>query len=407
MILDEKNISEVNRCLLCKNALCQKHCPVSTNIPKIMELLRKDEISEAKKIIFENNPLSLVCSIVCDHESQCFGNCIRGFKSTPIDFYSIEYELSLDYLNNHEFKSEERLNKSIAIVGSGPSGLALAIKTAIKGYDVTIFEKEEKIGGVLRYGIPPFRLDKSYIDIYENILSKLGVKIINNITIGKEVSLSDLSKKFDVVFVGIGTSLAQRLNIEGEDLSISEYALDYLKNDKEDLTNKKVIVIGGGNVAIDAARYANRLNGDTTIFYRKTFDNMPANKKEVEEALSEGVKFNTFKAPKQIIDNGIYFCDTENVIEDGKLISKIVENSEKFYEADKIIIAISQTVDKGPISCLNYNEKGLIKVDDKFKTNIDNVFACGDSVTGSKTVVHAINDVNKVFENINEYLGVK
>lgn len=401
------NITEANRCLLCRNARCQAACPINTDIPKVISLYKEEKFDEAKEILFENNPFSSVCSLVCDWNSQCKGHCIKGIKGEPIEFYKIEQELSLDYLDKLHFNKPEPNGKRIAVVGGGPAGLTVAIILAQKGYQITLFDENPRVGGVLRYGIPDFRLDKGIVDKYEILLKELGVIIRPNTLIGTVISLDQLLKDgYDAIFVGTGAGKPKELNIKGETMGHVHYAIDYLRSPETYDFNSKVIVIGGGNVAIDAARTAKRQGKDVTIYYRKTFENMPANKHEVDDAIKEGVKFEMFKAPVEFVDDGVVFQDTENYTDDsGKTQTRIIESTDKVVKCDAAIIAVSQTTKKNLVSSSNIelNKWGLLVTDSKGETSMKGVFGSGDVVSGAKTVVHAIAMAKQIAYNMDLY----
>ena len=296
---------EANRCLGCKNARCSNKCPINTPIPQVIELFKDGKVEEAGEILFENNPLSLVCSIVCPHERQCYGNCIRGIKGDSVNFYEIERYISGKYLENFSLKLDKKLDSKVAIVGGGPAGISVAFNLALKGYDVTIFEKNQKLGGVLRYGIPNFRLDKSIIDLIEEKLIQLGVKIRNNISVLDNIKLEDLFRDgYDAVFLGIGLEEAKAIKMKGETRHNVHYAIDYLKApDSIDLGNN-VGIIGAGNVAMDAARTVRKTGANTTVYYRRDFSDMTAVLAEINDAREEGVQFKVFESPVEIVDEG-------------------------------------------------------------------------------------------------------
>lgn len=386
-------ISEANRCQLCKNARCQKKCPINTEIPEVIRLYRNGEIDKAGEILFKNNPLSVVCSVICPHENQCKGNCIKGIKGDPIDFFEIEEFISNEYLKNLNLTQELEVKDRIAIVGSGPAGITISFILAQRGYKVTLFEKNEKIGGVLRYGIPEFRLPKDILDRFQELLIQLGVKIRPNTLIGPILTIDKLFEDgYKAIFIGTGVWNPKKLNIKGESLGNAHYAIDYLKSPSVYNLGKKVIVIGAGNTAMDSARTAKR-NGaeDVTIIYRKGFEDMTATKHEIEEAKEEGVKFDLYKVPVEIVDEGVIFRDTENL-------------TELLLECDSVIIAISQT----PKNVIVVNNAGFITdhgllVTHKGQTTREGVFASGDVVTGAKTVVQAVADAKVVADKIDEY----
>lgn len=398
---------EANRCLGCKNARCSNKCPINTPIPQVIELFKDGKVEEAGEILFENNPLSLVCSIVCPHERQCYGNCIRGIKGDSVNFYEIERYISGKYLENFSLKLDKKLDSKVAIVGGGPAGISVAFNLALKGYDVTIFEKNQKLGGVLRYGIPNFRLDKSIIDLIEEKLIQLGVKIRNNISVLDNIKLEDLFRDgYDAVFLGIGLEEAKAIKMKGETRYNVHYAIDYLKApDSIDLGNN-VGIIGAGNVAMDAARTVRKTGANTTVYYRRDFSDMTAVLAEINDAREEGVQFKVFESPVEIVDEGLITISTKKV-EDNE--SKIVniEGSEKLNKLDSIIIAVSQQAKEYSQEELDFNQWRLLEVDENGQTSMEGVFAAGDIVSGAKTVVEAVNNSKIVAENIHKYINNK
>lgn len=398
---------EANRCLGCKNARCSNKCPINTPIPQVIELFKDGKVEEAGEILFENNPLSLVCSIVCPHERQCYGNCIRGIKGDSVNFYEIERYISGKYLENFSLKLDKKLDSKVAIVGGGPAGISVAFNLALKGYDVTIFEKNQKLGGVLRYGIANFRLDKSIIDLIEEKLIQLGVKIRNNISVLDNIKLEDLFRDgYDAVFLGIGLEEAKAIKMKGETRHNVHYAIDYLKApDSIDLGNN-VGIIGAGNVAMDAARTVRKTGANTTVYYRRDFSDMTAVLAEINDAREEGVQFKVFESPVEIVDEGLITISTKKV-EDNE--SKIVniEGSEKLNKLDSIIIAVSQQAKEYSQEGLDFNQWRLLEVDENGQTSMEGVFAAGDIVSGAKTVVEAVNNSKIVAENIHKYINNK
>lgn len=400
---------EANRCLLCKKARCVEKCPIGTPIPEIIKLIKQDRFEEAGEIMFNNNPLSALCAVVCPHEDQCKGNCIRGIKGEPIDFYKMEEIISTDYLNNLQIEPIKQNKDRIAIVGSGPAGMTISVILARRGYRVTLFESNEKIGGVLRYGIPDFRLPKDVLDKFHDLLINLGVKIRPNTLIGPVITIDKLLEDgYKAIFIGTGVWNPKTLNIKGESLGNAHYAIDYLKSPSVYSLGEKVVVIGAGNTAMDSARTAKR-NGakDVSIIYRRDFDSMTATKYEIEEAKDEGVNFELFKTPVEIVDEGLIYRRTKLITDDqGNTRLIELENTEELFKCDTVIIAISQT----PKNNITINNKGfrtigggLLAVGDTGETSRSGVFASGDVVTGAKTVVKAVAHAKIVAESIHQY----
>ena len=392
-------IEAANECLLCKNPICKKYCPVDTVIPDIIKLFREGKLDEAGRILFDNNPLSLVCSILCAHQDQCMGHCIKGIKGEPVQFYQIEEYISTRYLEKLKFDKPVQDKCRIAIVGSGPAGITLAFILGRKGYKVTVFDSKEKIGGVLRYGVPEFRLSKHILDLYEEKLIQLGVKIRPNTLIGPALTMDKLFEDgYQAVFIGTGVWSPKLMGIKGESLGNAHFAIDYLKAPDVYKLGQKVAVIGAGNVAMDAARTAKRSKGvkEVKIFYRKGFENMTATKVEISETQEDGVEFVFYKTPMEIREDGIKIVDTKSF-------------EEEFYECDSVLIAVGQS----PKNNIVINNKGfqttamgLLVTDEKGHTTREGVFASGDVVTGSKTVVEAVSNAKVVAESIEEYCNL-
>ena len=403
-------VLEANRCYICKNPRCKAHCPISTPIPEIIDLFKEGQIAKAGEMLFNNNPPSLVCSIVCPHEDQCKGNCIRGIKGEPVRFCDIERHISKYYLENVKLEKEAELDEKIAIVGGGPAGITIAFILAQKGYKITLFDSHDKIGGVLRYGIPEFRLPKSIIDHYEERLIELGVKIRPNTLIGPVLTLDKLFYDgYKAIFIGTGVWNPKTLDIKGESLGNVHYAIDYLKSPNVYNLGDKVCVIGAGDVAMDAARTA-KINGakEVYILYRKGMENIPATKVELEGAISDGVKFELFKSPLELTEEGVKYIETENAIgDDGRVSTVAIEGKEGLFECDSIIIAVSQSPKNNIVSNttgLETNKWGLLLTDEYGHTTREGVFASGDVVTGAKTVVRAASHAKVVAEEIEKYI---
>ena len=400
---------EADRCLLCKNARCKANCPINTEIPEVVKLFKEGKLDEAGAMLFENNPLSAVCAVVCPHEDQCKGNCIRGIKGEPVSFCEIEELISNEYLKKIKLEKTAERNERIAIIGAGPAGITLSIILAKKGFKVTLFDAHEKIGGVLRYGIPEYRLPNSVMDRYEEILLELGVKIRPNTLIGPVITLDKLFfDGYKAVFIGTGVWNPKTLDIKGESLGNVHYAIDYLKSPDVYNLGKKVAVIGAGNVAMDAARVAKRSGAEEVyILYRKGFENMPCTKVELQEAKDDDIKFELFKAPIELTEDGVKYIETKNEVkEDGKVVTVTIDGTEGMFECDSVIIAVSQSPRKNIVANttgIETNKWGLVLTDDKGNTTREGVFASGDVVTGANTVVHAAAYAKVVAESIEEY----
>jgi len=411
--MNKRIIDSAKRCLQCKVPSCSAGCPINTPIKEVIALFLENKIAEAGKLLFENNPLSLVCSYVCTQENQCEGHCIMGKKNASILISSIEQYISDYYLNI--YKPEHILKKrgKVAIIGSGPAGIAIAFLLTKKNYEVTIFERNEQIGGVLRYGVPEFRLPKRIINQLTSTLIKSGVKIRPNTSIGPNLTTDDLFRDgFRAIFMGTGVWQPRKLNIKGESLGHVHFAIDYLKNPDVYRLGKTLIVIGAGNVAMDVARTALRHGcEDVRIFYNKDETAIAAQAHEIQYAKIDGVKFELNKIAVEIVDEGVIFADSEIYIDkDGRRQSKAVFGTQKLYPTDSAIIAIGQgprSVIVSSTTCINVSKNGLIIVDELGHTSHEGIFAGGDVVTGAKTVVEAVVVSRKVAEAIDKYITDK
>lgn len=400
---------EAIKCLGCPKPRCSMiGCPVHTAIPECIRLYKEGRLKEAGEILFNNNPFSAVTSIVCNYKSFCYGACVLNAKKDPIRWYEIEQEISNEFLKAFHPDVTPKNDQKIAIIGAGPAGLSAAIFLAQKGYNVTVYDKEERIGGVLRYGIPGFRLDKSIVDEYERILKEYDISYHGNIEIGKDITLSNIRKEVDAVIVATGAIKENKLRIPGEEKENVINALAFLKDNSLIDKANKVVVIGGGNVAMDAARSAKRMGKDTYVYYRKTFENMPANPIEVEEAIDEGVKFEVFEAPVEVKDSSVIFRKCENVTdENGKLRTKILENTDHEVTLDALLVAAGETIDLSVFGeeLPELNKWHYPEVDETNMTSLDGVFVAGDFILGAKTVVEAIASTKTTVNGIENYLN--
>ena len=397
-------IDEANRCLNCKKPMCQKGCPVHTPIPHIIQMFKENQVMDAGKELFENNPMSVICSIVCNHEQQCAGNCVLGRKGNPVHFSSIENYISDTYLDRMEIQKVEKKGKRVAVIGAGPAGLTAAIILAKAGYDVTIFEWKDEIGGIMRYGIPEFRLSKSILDRYKKRLLDMGIKIRPNTTIGAVLKIDDLLRDgYASIFVGTGVWKARNLGIHGECLGNVQFGIDYLANPSGYELGENVAVIGMGNAAMDVARTALR-NGarHVTLYARGT--RAAASSHEISYAKLDGAEFVFGKEIQYITEKGPVFCNSI-LEENGRVIG--CEEEEEQVEADSTIISISQGPRRKLIRTtvgLEGSEKGLLIVDENGMTTKPGVFAAGDVVSGSKTVVHAVEGAKIAAQGMIRYM---
>ena len=431
----EEAMEEATRCINCKNAQCIKGCPVAINIPAFIAQVKEGNIEEAYKVISESSALPAVCGRVCPQESQCEGKCIRGIKGEPISIGKLERFVA-DWARENNIKpqpSTEKKGKKVAVIGSGPSGLTCAGDLAKMGYDVTIFEALHEAGGVLVYGIPEFRLPKQTVvaSEIENVKS-LGVKIETNVIIGKSMTIDQLidEEGFDAVFVGSGAGLPRFMGIPGENangvFSANEYLTrsNLMKAFRDDYDTpiarfKKVAIVGGGNVAMDAARTALRLGAEVHIVYRRSEAELPARVEEVHHAKEEGIIFDLLTNPTEIIadENGWVKgmkCVKMELGEpdaSGRRKPVEVEGSEFVMDLDAVIMSLGTS----PNPLITSTTKGLevnkrqciIAEEETGKTTKDGVYAGGDAVTGAATVILAMGAGKAAAKGIDEYLSSK
>ena len=395
-------IDEANRCLQCKNPQCMKGCPISTPIPEIIRLLKENKLDEAGRLLFENNPLTTVCSLICNHEKQCEGHCVLGKKGVAVQFSTIEQYISRAYAPKMVKGPVAWNGMRAAIIGSGPAGITIAIILARYGYQVTIFENQNEIGGVLRYGIPDFRLPKSILDDiqYRHIEMK-GIKVRPNTNIGGSIGIDDLFRDgYSAIFIGTGVWKPNALHIKGETLGHVHFGINYLGSPDSFKLGQRVIGIGAGNAAMDVARTALRHEVEYLTCFSITKE-VAASQYEFSYAKLEGVDFEYNKRPVEIVDEGVIFCDViEN--EDGSFTD--VPNSEKLYEADSVIISISQGPQNTLTKGLETNKRGLLVADEFGNTSRPGIFSSGDAVHGPRTVVEAVAHSKVVAETMHKYM---
>ena len=429
----EQAIDEAKRCLNCKNKPCVSGCPVCIDIPAFVAKVAEGDFDGAYEIISRSSSLPAVCGRVCPQESQCEQNCVRGIKGEPVAIGKLERFVA-DYHNAKASAPAENIKKNghkVAVVGSGPSGLACAGALAAKGYSVTIFEALHTAGGVLVYGIPEFRLPKAIVAREVENLRLEGVEIMTNTVVGKTITIDELMDEmgYEAVFVGSGAGLPKFMKIPGENLKGVYSANEFLtrinlmgayRDDSQTpvFRGKKVIVSGGGNVAMDAARCAKRLGGDVTIVYRRTESELPARREEVGHAKQEGISFLMLNTPVKISgdENGFVKSVTCQRMElgapdaSGRARPVPVEGSEYEIDADCVIIAIGTSPNpliKSTTAGLETQSWGGIIADEKGATSRKGVFAGGDAVTGAATVILAMGAGKTAADAIDEYITNK
>ena len=414
----EKNINQnLEHCLNCKVKPCKKGCPLENDITEIIQLMKQENYKEAYKIATKTSVLQSICGRICPHKSQCEGTCIRGIKSTPVSIGDIEAFLGDKAIaENYDMCEMQKINsrKKVAIIGSGPAGLTCAAFLARSGVDVTIYEKHSKLGGILRHGIPEFRLPKEVLDKAIDKIIKLGITVKLNKELGKSLNLTDLQKEYDAIFIAIGANISWKMGIIGQNLNGVYGGNELLETSNHpDYLGKTVIISGGGNVAMDCARTIKRLGAKSVkVVYRRAEEQMPAEQKEIEDAKNENIEFlfqnNILKilGDKKVI--GIECIKTELVKKEGdsRLSPVNIEGSNYIIDADYVVMAIGSTVEKNIIDSLDLetDKNGYIKVDENLKTSKENIFAGGDLIGNKATVAWAAKNGRIAAEKILESL---
>lgn len=415
---EEMAIDEAKRCLNCKHKPCMQGCPVSVKIPEFIAFVAEGKFEEAYQKIKETNALPAICGRVCPQEKQCESKCVRGIKNEPVAIGRLERFVADYHMNHVEDKIEvpKQNGKKVAVVGSGPSGLTVAGDLAKKGYAVTIYEAFHTAGGVLMYGIPEFRLPKDIVQKEISNLKAMGVDIETNVVIGKTLTVDELLEDmgFDAVYIGSGAGLPHFMGIDGESLNGVYSANEFLTRinlmkgykfpdyDTPVYVGKKVAVLGGGNVAMDAARSAKRLGAeDVYIVYRRGREELPARAEEVFHAEEEGIEFKLLQNPTKILGNEDGWVKGMEVIkmelgepdESGRRRPVPIEGSEEVIDVDTVVVAIGQTPNpliRKTTKGLETNRRGCIVADETGKTSKEHVYAGGDVVTGAATVILAM-----------------
>lgn len=427
---EEDAIYEAQRCLHCKHQPCVSGCPVNIHIPDFIEKVKDGDFEGAYQVISLTSSLPAVCGRVCPQENQCEKHCVRGIKHEAVGIGRLERFVA-DYHREHTQEKPVKPQSNghkVAIVGAGPSGLTCAGDLAKKGYEVTIFEALHEAGGVLMYGIPEFRLPKDIVRKEIENLKALGVNIVTNFVVGRSDTIDALMEEdgFEAVFVGSGAGLPRFMNLEGENLkgvfSANEFLtrINLMKAYKEDSNTpiyhpKKCVVVGGGNVAMDAARCARRLGAEVHIVYRRSMEELPARKEEVEHAQEEGIIFDLLNNPVKVIGDDQGWVSHVECIKmelgepdaSGRRRPIPVEGSEFQIEADCLIMAIGTSPNpliRSTTPGLEVNRRGCLVVDENEMTTKDGVYAGGDAVTGAATVISAMGAGKKAASSIDEYL---
>lgn len=430
---EEEAMAEAKRCLNCKHHPCVGNCPVNIHIPRFIKHIAEGEFEEAAHVLAEYSALPAVCGRVCPQEEQCEKVCVLGKKGDPVSIGKLE-RFAADWAREHGVevgKTKENNGYKVAVIGSGPAGITCAGDLAKEGYDVTIFEALHEPGGVLVYGIPEFRLPKDIVRHEIENLKKLGVKIETNVIIGRTVTIDDLMDKegFHAVFIGSGAGLPKFMGIPGENLNGVYSANEFLTRNnlmkayREDYdtpikVGEKVAVVGGGNVAMDAARTALRLGAEVWVVYRRTEEELPARVEEVHHAKEEGIKFEFLTSPVEILGNedgwvkGIR-CQRMKLGEpdsSGRRRPIPIEGSEFEFDVDTVIMALGTSPNPLIPSTtygLEINDRGCIITDENGQTSREGVFAGGDAVTGAATVILAMGAGKQAAIGIDKYIKEK
>ena len=432
----EEATLEASRCLNCKNPRCVAACPVNIRIPDFIHQVVEGNFAAAAAVISEDSSLPSVCGRVCPQESQCEGSCILGIKSEPVAVGKLERfvgDWKIENADKMPAPDIKRNGHKVAVIGSGPSGLACASDLARMGYEVKIFEALHKVGGVLVYGIPEFRLPKEKIVAREvEAVKKLGVEIETDVIVGRTVTIDELMNEegYEAVFIGSGAGLPRFMGIPGENLNGVVSANEFLTRtnlmkaydthyDTPIYVGQRVVVVGGGNVAMDAVRTAKRLGAEATIVYRRSEKELPARVEEVHHAKEEGIEFMLLTNPVKVLDDGTGRVGGLECVkmrltapdESGRRAPKVVEGSNFTLEVDTVVMSLGTSPNpliRSTTPGLETNRKGCLQVDEEtMATSRPGVYAGGDAVTGAATVILAMGAGKKAAESMHQYLQEK
>ena len=397
-------IDEANRCLNCKKPMCRQGCPIQTPIPMMIKAFKEGDLNEAGEMLFSNNPMSMICSLVCNHEKQCEGHCVLGRKGEPVHISSIENYVSDTYFDKMKIECAPSSGKKVAVIGAGPAGITIAIMLTKKGYEVTIFDARDKIGGVLQYGIPDFRLPKTILERYKKKLREIGIKIRPNTTIGGALEIKDLFRDgYESIFIGTGVWRPKKLGIKGESLGNVHFAIDYLANPDSYELGDTVAIIGMGNSAMDVARTALRKGARNVTLYARGLKSQ-ASAEEIAYAKVDGAVLSFGMQPVEITDDGPVF---QKVLFDEEGNRTGVDETPIQVHADSTIVSVSQGPKDKLVNTtegLKASANGLLVTNQFGETTHPGIFAAGDVVLGAKTVVEATAYAKVVADAMDQYM---
>lgn len=385
-------------CLNCKTKPCKSGCPLQNNIPDFIKCIKEEQYEEAYHILSETTIFEPICGRICPQKSQCEGSCVRGIKGESVQIGELETFIGDYALKNIDSIKVEKVknNQRVAIIGSGPSGLACSYYLSTRGVKVDIYEKHSKLGGLLRYGIPEFRLEREILDKWlEKYILNENVKVFTNVALGKEITLEQLKRDYDKIILAFGANVSNKMNIEGEEKEFvlgGNELLEY--RNMPNFQGKKVAVIGGGNVAMDTSRTIKKLGAkEVCVVYRRAEKQMPAERKEIEEAKEEGIEFLFQTNMIKVLDDKIECVKTELIKKEGETREYPVniENSNFLIDIDYVVLAVGASPDKRVIDRLGLetNKWGYINVNENYQTSDEKIYACGDLAGNKQTVAWA------------------